>query len=109
MDAPDKKFTPKPVQQIIAFEFRRNQMFDLIKSLKLMVKDYDDPDKPGRFVVGRVMANSHFVVDIGLDRLKDESHPLQKSLLKDFMKSKEKKQDAENVQPLPKPSDSKER
>lgn len=89
--------------QIIAFELKRNQILDLQRGLKMMLKDYDDTTKKGRFVVGKIMANKDYTVEIGLDRMKDLNHPLQKQLLKETqeLEAKAKAKNVENVQKVP--------
>jgi hypothetical protein len=89
--------------QVVTFEFKRNQIIDLMKAFKLVLKDYDDPQKPGRFVVARLMANANYIVEIGLDRAKDPNHPLQKQLLKEI--AAEEKAKEKNVEVLQKVSD----
>lgn len=59
--------------KIAAFTLERNQVFDVIRNLKQLVKIYDNPKIAGRYIEARILLNSEMCVTIKLDRSKDET------------------------------------
>lgn len=50
------------------FTLKRNQIFDMIRNLKKIVKIYDNPETPGRYIESVILIKSDFAVSIRLDR-----------------------------------------
>lgn len=101
MSTPNNSIPPPPLRTI-SFELTRNQLVDMQRALKDMVKAYDDPSKNGRYIVTNLMGNKSFIVQIGVDRAKDPNHPLHKRILADMKLLNQKvNENVENVQKVP--------
>lgn len=75
--------------KVLNFRIERNQVIDVIKNLKILMNNYDNPEKKGeRYFVVPVVGNKDFRINIVLDRnFKEKPKEVKQTLLqKIFMK-----------------------
>lgn len=70
--------------RVLNFRIERNNAVDLINNLKILIKNYDDPNKKcERYLIVPMLENKNFKVNIVIDRkFKAKNNPLPKPLKK---------------------------
>ncbi len=52
------------------FLIDRNRAFDLIKNIKILVKNYDDPKHKGKYISVPMVSNGEYIINIVIEREK---------------------------------------
>lgn len=50
------------------FLIERNKAFDLIKNLKVLVKNYDDPNHKGKYISVPMVSNGEYIINLVIER-----------------------------------------
>ena len=50
------------------FLIERNKAFDLIKNLKILVKNYDNPEYKGKYISVPMVGNKEYTINLVIER-----------------------------------------
>lgn len=67
------------------FTIKRNDVFDIIRALKQLVKRHDDPKQTAQFIALHLFANKDLMIDVKIERIDQKCQ--NKSTPNNFQKS----------------------